>query len=978
MIRKAMVAAVLALVSVHSIGAQDANLGLGMRATPDPVADGQELVYTIVVTNAGPGIAIAPSLHQQLPAGTGFSTADPECSYSAFEHGVDCDLADIDPGQSRTIDVRVIAGEPAEGPSVGVWLSGAIEGSGPPAVFLLDGSSADRKAISTADLLVAPHGLAREPEGGLVVADVRDPSPTGGGGAPLFDGAIVRIDRSTGAQIPVSQGDLLVNPTGIAVAPDGTIFVADPDALAELVRGRVIAVDPVSGAQSVVGELDLLERPTGIAVEETGTLLVADAAGRLLRLDPADGSQTLISSGGLLLEPLGVASEGPDAAVIADGTTGVVRVDLATGVQTLVAAVTGFEIVRPSDIAVAPGGDLWVADPTAFDGGAILQLSPTTGEILTAYLGGVEMIFSSPSGIELFDTLYSTATISTESSEEDTTNNTDFTSTEIVAETAPEIVEIVVIETITASDQVGLQTSLVLQVTESIGVADAVSVSPAVMISISEAIGVTDTVSAGPLPPVVITINENVGVVDQIGLRPALVLQITESVGVADTINVTPAVVISISESVGVTDSVSATPLPPVVITINENVGVVDQIGLRPALVLQITESVGVADTINVTPAVVISVAESVGVTDSVSAAPLPPVVITINESIGVVDLVEISVEDGEPPRVVRIHTVADTGDGILGEGETTRAAITQLLVTFSAAVADPPGDGDPDDVTNPANFLLISDGGDGVFNTVDCASGWSPNDVPVEVGPVVYLEALDLAAVSLSAGSLPAGHYRLHVCGTTSITSPGGTPLDGNGDGQGGDDFRLSFTVAADQLVLNPNLDSDLSHWEEIAPGGEQVEHGSADVGDAPTSGSVHLDNVGATGEAGIAQCVPVHSTSRHRLGVELAVMNTAATPATPRLEIEWFPDDACQLPPLESKQLYTGPIEPDLWNELAFVVLPPSGSSSAKIRLMVEAEDAESYEAYWDDVTFFADPTVIFADGFESGDDRAWAASP
>ena len=916
MIRKAMVAAVLALVSVHSIGAQDANLGLGMRATPDPVADGQELVYTIVVTNAGPGIAIAPSLHQQLPAGTGFSTADPECSYSAFEHGVDCDLADIDPGQSRTIDVRVIAGEPAEGPSVGVWLSGAIEGSGPPAVFLLDGSSADRKAISTADLLVAPHGLAREPEGGLVVADVRDPSPTGGGGAPLFDGAIVRIDRSTGAQIPVSQGDLLVNPTGIAVAPDGTIFVADPDALAELVRGRVIAVDPVSGAQSVVGELDLLERPTGIAVEETGTLLVADAAGRLLRLDPADGSQTLISSGGLLLEPLGVASEGPDAAVIADGTTGVVRVDLATGVQTLVAAVTGFEIVRPSDIAVAPGGDLWVADPTAFDGGAILQLSPTTGEILTAYLGGVEMIFSSPSGIELFDTLYSTATISTESSEEDTTNNTDFTSTEIVAETAPEIVEIVVIETITASDQVGLQTSLVLQVTESIGVADAVSVSPAVMISISEAIGVTDTVSAGPLPPVVITINENVGVVDQIGLRPALVLQITESVGVADTINVTPAVVISISESVGVTDSVSA--------------------------------------------------------------APLPPVVITINESIGVVDMVEISVEDGEPPRVVRIHTVADTGDGILGEGETTRAAITQLLVTFSAAVADPPGDGDPDDVTNPANFLLISDGGDGVFNTVDCASGWSPNDVPVEVGPVVYLEALDLAAVSLSAGSLPAGHYRLHVCGTTSITSPGGTPLDGNGDGQGGDDFRLSFTVATDQLVLNPNLDSDLSHWEEIAPGGEQVEHGSADVGDAPTSGSVHLDNVGATGEAGIAQCVPVHSTSRHRLGVELAVMNTAATPATPRLEIEWFPDDACQLPPLESKQLYTGPIEPDLWNELAFVVLPPSGSSSAKIRLMVEAEDAESYEAYWDDVTFFADPTVIFADGFESGDDRAWAASP
>jgi hypothetical protein len=55
------------------------------------------------------------------------------------------------------------------------------------------------------------------------------------------------------------------------------------------------------------------------------------------------------------------------------------------------------------------------------------------------------------------------------------------------------------------------------------------------------------------------------------------------------------------------------------------------------------------------------------------------------------------------------VNSVADTGDGVLAEEATY--AITRLMVSFSEQVRDLFGNTDPDDVTNPANYLLINDG---------------------------------------------------------------------------------------------------------------------------------------------------------------------------------------------------------------------------------------------------------------------------
>ena len=53
-------------------------------------------------------------------------------------------------------------------------------------------------------------------------------------------------------------------------------------------------------------------------------------------------------------------------------------------------------------------------------------------------------------------------------------------------------------------------------------------------------------------------------------------------------------------------------------------------------------------------------------------------------------------------------------------------------------------------------------------------------------------------AAQETKSVDLPAGAYRLLVCGTTSIIDWAGHVLDGNGNGTGGDDFVRNFEIAA------------------------------------------------------------------------------------------------------------------------------------------------------------------------------------
>jgi DNA-binding beta-propeller fold protein YncE len=108
----------------------------------------------------------------------------------------------------------------------------------------------------------------------------------------------------------------------------------------------------------------------------------------VLRTDPASGSLVEISRNGaqgtLFERPFDLAVEADGSLVIADmgepnqKDGSIIRVDPLTGAQSLVSS--GGEFFDPAGIAVAPGGDLYVADNYAPDNdGAVIRVNPKTG-----------------------------------------------------------------------------------------------------------------------------------------------------------------------------------------------------------------------------------------------------------------------------------------------------------------------------------------------------------------------------------------------------------------------------------------------------------------------------------------------------------------------------------------------------------------------------------------------------------------------
>jgi LPXTG-site transpeptidase (sortase) family protein len=164
---------------------------------------------------------------------------------------------------------------------------------------------------------------------------------------------------------------------------------------------------------------------------------------------------------------------------------------------------------------------------------------------------------------------------------------------------------------------------------------------------------------------------------------------------------------------------------------------------------------------------------------------------------------------NGSTYQVVASSTLMVLDSGVLAneqnvsDGSVVYGNISQFTVEFAHDVYDPAGDTDPDDVTNPDNYLLFQAGEDGVFDTVSCdvVPGVDPNDIEIPVGPVEYSNSSGTytAVVTVNSGKrLPKGEYRLLVCGSTSIVDLNGVALAGDGV-TSGTDWAISFTVAAE-----------------------------------------------------------------------------------------------------------------------------------------------------------------------------------
>ena len=141
---------------------------------------------------------------------------------------------------------------------------------------------------------------------------------------------------------------------------------------------------------------------------------------------------------------------------------------------------------------------------------------------------------------------------------------------------------------------------------------------------------------------------------------------------------------------------------------------------------------------------------------------------------------------------------IGQPNDEIIQDLTVYYTQFTSIEITFSTDAANPAGDNDPDDVTNPDNFLLIQSGINEIYDTLSCLTysnnGNTPlnDDIQIPIGAVTYNTATFTATVDINNGTpLPVGEYRLLICGTTSITDLAGNALNN------GFDETTTFTIA-------------------------------------------------------------------------------------------------------------------------------------------------------------------------------------
>jgi len=330
---------------------------------------------------------------------------------------------------------------------------------------------------------------------------------------------------------------------------------------------------------------------------------------------------------------------------------------------------------------------------------------------------------------------------------------------------------------------------------------------------------------------------------------------------------------------------------------------------------------------------------------------------------------------DAVPPQVTNVDSVLGTGDGTLAECETANVAIGSLRITFDEAMNDPVGDSDPDDVTNPANYLAVTPGADFDFQTTACG-GAAGDDVALSVAAVVYDGGTDTATLTLAA-ALPTAQIRLFAC--DSLTDLAGNLLDGDADTTAGGDFRRAFRSDPENVFLNGHFDCDTADWNLVAATPAEVGWTAVEDADgADDSGSVHFTNLapGVDTSFSLWQCYDIPAAALFDVAVRVRLDAAPGVFIGFTRRCEFFGAPACGGTLGAQTAAFALQDSGGTWIPIAAQLSRPAGALAARCDFKFETPTAASFDAYLD-ATRLRAAGALFSDGFETGNSSAWSAT-